>query len=293
MEKRVLFRSKWLPWLLIAPQLLVIGIFFFWPAGQAVLQSFQMEDAFGMNTEWVGLENFRTLFSDPTYLDSFYRTAIFSVLVAGIGIAASLGLAIFADRIVRFAMVYKTLLIIPYAVAPVIAGVLWIFMFSPSLGVVAYALDKLGYTWNHLMNENQAMALIVLASVWKQISYNFLFFLAGLQSIPKALIEAASIDGAGPWRRFWNIQLPLLSPTTFFLLVINIVYAFFDTFGIIDAATHGGPGQSTSILVYKVYLDGFKALDLGGSAAQSVILMLIVVVLTVIQFRYVEKKVQY
>jgi sn-glycerol 3-phosphate transport system permease protein len=293
MEKRVLFRSGWLPWVLIAPQLLIIGIFFFWPAAQAVLQSFQMEDAFGMSTEWVGFDNFRTLFSDPSYLDSFYRTALFSVLVAGIGIATSLALAIFADRIVRFAMVYKTLLIIPYAVAPVIAGVLWIFMFSPSIGVVSYFLGKLGYDWNHLMNENQAMALIVLAAVWKQISYNFLFFLAGLQSIPKALIEAASIDGAGPWRRFWNIQLPLLSPTTFFLLVINIVYAFFDTFGIIDAATHGGPGQSTSILVYKVYLDGFKALDLGGSAAQSVILMLIVVVLTVIQFRYVEKKVQY
>ena len=293
MEKRVLFRSKWLPWVLIAPQLLIIGIFFFWPAAQAVLQSFQMEDAFGMSTEWVGLDNFRTLFSDQSYLDSFYRTALFSVLVAGVGIASSLALAIFADRIVRFAMIYKTLLIVPYAVAPVIAGVLWIFMFSPSIGVVAYGLEKLGYSWNHLMNENQAMALIVLASVWKQISYNFLFFLAGLQSIPKALIEAASIDGAGPWRRFWNIQLPLLSPTTFFLLVINIVYAFFDTFGIIDAATHGGPGQSTSILVYKVYLDGFKALDLGGSAAQSVILMLIVVVLTVIQFRYVEKKVQY
>ena len=293
MEKRVLFRSKWLPWVLIAPQLLIIGIFFFWPAAQAVLQSFQMEDAFGMSTEWVGLDNFRTLFSDQSYLDSFYRTALFSVLVAGVGIASSLALAIFADRIVRFAMIYKTLLIVPYAVAPVIAGVLWIFMFSPSIGVVAYGLEKLGYSWNHLMNENQAMALIVLASVWKQISYNFLFFLAGLQSIPKALIEAASIDGAGPWRRFWNIQLPLLSPTTFFLLVINIVYAFFDTFGIIDAATQGGPGQSTSILVYKVYQDGFKALDLGGSAAQSVILMLIVVVLTVIQFRYVEKKVQY
>ncbi len=293
MEKRVLFRSKWLPWVLIAPQLLIIGIFFFWPAAQAVLQSFQMEDAFGMSTEWVGLDNFRTLFSDGAYLDSFYRTALFSVLVAGVGITTSLALAIFADRIVRFAMVYKTLLIIPYAVAPVIAGVLWIFMFSPSIGVISYFLGKLGYTWNHLMNENQAMALIVLASVWKQISYNFLFFLAGLQSIPKALIEAASIDGASPWRRFWNIQLPLLSPTTFFLLVINIVYAFFDTFGIIDAATHGGPGQSTSILVYKVYLDGFKALDLGGSAAQSVILMCIVVVLTVIQFRYVEKKVQY
>ncbi|MEJ5029669.1 sn-glycerol-3-phosphate ABC transporter permease UgpA [Comamonas sp. MYb21] len=293
MEKRVLFRSKWLPWVLIAPQLLIIGIFFFWPAGQAVLQSFQMEDAFGMSTEWVGLENFRNLFADPTYLNSFKRTAMFSVLVAGAGIAISLVLAIFADRIVRFAMVYKTLLIVPYAVAPVIAGVLWVFLFSPSIGVVTYYLGKLGYNWNHMMNDNQAMALIVMASVWKQISYNFLFFLAGLQSIPKALIEAASIDGASPWRRFWNIQLPLLSPTTFFLLVINIVYAFFDTFGIIDAATQGGPGQSTSILVYKVYQDGFKALDLGGSAAQSVVLMLIVIVLTVVQFRYVEKKVQY
>ena len=293
MEKRVLFRSQWLPWALILPQLLIIAIFFFWPAGQAVLQSFQMEDAFGLSTEWVGLENYRNLFSDATYLNAFQRTALFSVLVAGIGIAASLGLAIFADRIIRFAMIYKTLLIVPYAVAPVIAGVLWVFMFSPSIGVVTHYLGKLGYDWNHLMNENQAMALIVITSVWKQISYNFLFFLAGLQSIPKALIEAATIDGAGPWRRFWNIQLPLLSPTTFFLLVINIVYAFFDTFGIIDAATQGGPGQSTSILVYKVYQDGFKALDLGGSAAQSVILMCIVVVLTVIQFRYVEKKVQY
>lgn len=275
------------------PQLLIIAVFFFWPAGQAVLQSFQMEDAFGLSTEWVGLDNFRNLLQDGTYLESFKRTALFSVLVAGIGIAVSLVLAIFADRIIRFAMVYKTLLIVPYAVAPVIAGVLWVFMFSPSIGVVTYYMGKLGYEWNHLMNDNQAMALVVIASVWKQISYNFLFFLAGLQSIPKALIEAASIDGAGPWRRFWNIQLPLLSPTTFFLLVINIVYAFFDTFGIIDAATQGGPGQSTSILVYKVYQDGFKALDLGGSAAQSVILMCIVVVLTVIQFRYVEKKVQY
>ena len=293
MEKRVLFRSAWLPWVLIAPQLAIIGIFFFLPAGQAVLQSFQVEDAFGMSREWVGLENFRQLWDNPDYLGSFQRTALFSVLVAGIGIVVSLALAIFADRIVRFAMVYKTLLIVPYAVAPVIAGVLWVFLFSPSIGVVTYYLGKLGYGWNHLMNENQAMALIVLASVWKQISYNFLFFLAGLQSIPKALIEAASIDGAGPWRRFWNIQLPLLSPTTFFLLVINIVYAFFDTFGIIDAATQGGPGQSTSILVYKVYLDGFKALDLGGSAAQSVVLMCIVVALTVIQFRYVEKKVNY
>lgn len=293
MEKRVLFRSTWLPWALLLPQLLIISIFFFWPAAQAVLQSFQIEDAFGMSTEWVGLENFANLLDDPTYLNSFMRTALFSVLVAGLGITVSLLLAIFADRIVRAAMLYKTLLIVPYAVAPVIAGVLWMFMFSPSLGVVAHYLGELGYNWNHIMNENQAMALVVLASVWKQISYNFLFFLAGLQSIPKSLIEAASIDGAGPWRRFWNIQLPLLSPTTFFLLVINIVYAFFDTFGIIDAATAGGPGQSTSILVYKVYQDGFKSLDLGSSAAQSVILMIIVVALTVVQFRYVEKKVQY
>ena len=252
-----------------------------------------MEDAFGLSKEWVGFANFVQLFKDDTYLQSFWRTAVFSVLVAAGGIAISLGLAIFADRIVRFAMIYKTLLIVPYAVAPVIAGVLWVFMFSPSLGVVSYFLERLGYSWNFLMNENQAMALIVMAAVWKQISYNFLFFLAGLQSIPKSLIEAASIDGAGPWRRFLNVQLPLLSPTTFFLLVINIVYAFFDTFGIIDATTHGGPGQSTTILVYKVYLDGFKALDLGGSAAQSVILMFIVIALTVIQFRYVEKKVQY
>ena len=293
MEKRVLFRSAWLPWVLLLPQMVIIGVFFFWPAFQAILQSFQVEDAFGLSKEWVGFANFVQLFKDDTYLQSFWRTAVFSVLVAAGGIAISLGLAIFADRIVRFAMIYKTLLIVPYAVAPVIAGVLWVFMFSPSLGVVSYFLERLGYSWNFLMNENQAMALIVMAAVWKQISYNFLFFLAALQSIPKSLIEAASIDGAGPWRRFLNVQLPLLSPTTFFLLVINIVYAFFDTFGIIDATTHGGPGQSTTILVYKVYLDGFKALDLGGSAAQSVILMFIVIALTVIQFRYVEKKVQY
>lgn len=275
------------------PQLVIIGVFFFWPASQALLQSMQVQDAFGLSTEWVGFDNFRQLWNDPNYLESIKTTAWFSVLVAALGIGISLVLAIFADRIVRGAMLYKTLLIMPYAVAPVIAGVLWVFIFSPSIGVATYGLRAIGVDWNYLMNESQAMALIIIASVWKQISYNFLFFLAGLQSIPKSLIEAASIDGAGPWRRFWNIQLPLLSPTTFFLLVINIVYAFFDTFGIIDSTTSGGPGQSTSILVYKVYQDGFKALDLGGSAAQSVILMIIVVALTVVQFRYVEKKVQY
>lgn len=293
MEKRVLFRSAWLPWLLIAPQMAVILVFFFWPASQAIWQSMQSEDAFGTSTAFVGLENFQTLFDDPAYVESFKVTALFSVLVAGIGIALSLMLAIFADRILRGGLVYKTFLIIPYAVAPAIAGVLWVFMFSPSIGVVSYFLRYMGMDWNHLLNSNHALTLIVVAAVWKQISYNFLFFLAGLQSIPKALIEAAAIDGAGPLRRFITIQFPLLSPTTFFLLVINIVYAFFDTFAIVHATTEGGPGRDTAILVYKVWHDGFKALDLGGSAAQSVVLMAIVVVLTVIQFRYVEKKVQY
>ena len=282
-----------MPWLLLAPQVIVIGVFFFWPAAQAVLQSFQVQDAFGISTKWVGLENFRRLFADESYLASFKTTALFSVLVAVLGIGLSLILAIFADRVIKGAMFYKTLLIVPYAVAPVVAGVLWIFMFSPSLGVVAYALGQLGINWNHLLNGAHAMTLIVMAAVWKQISYNFLFFLAGLQSIPKSLIEAAAIDGAKPWRRFWTIQFPLLSPTTFFLLVINMVYAFFDTFAIVDATTHGGPGQATSILVYKVYYDGFKAMDLGSSAAQSVVLMTIVIALTVVQFRFVEKKVNY
>jgi len=292
-EKRVVFRSTWLPWALLAPQLAIIGVFFFWPAAQTVLQSMQQQDAFGTSTSWVGFENFVTLFQDRSYLESFKTTAIFSVSVAVLGIAVSLLLAVFADRVIKGALAYKTLLIWPYAVAPAVAGVLWLFMFAPSIGVVSYALRKSGIQWNALLNGDQAMLLIVMAAVWKQISYNFLFFLAGLSSIPKSLIEAAAIDGAGPWRRFWTIVFPLLSPTTFFLLVINIVYAFFDTFGIVDAATEGGPGKDTSILVYKLYYDGFKALDLGGSAAQSVVLMVIVVTLTVIQFRFVEKKVNY
>jgi sn-glycerol 3-phosphate transport system permease protein len=291
-EKRVVFRSPWLPWLLLAPQGVVIGVFFFWPAAQALLQSLQQTDAFGGSVEWVGLDNFRTLWNDPSYLASFETTAIFSVLVAGLGIALSLLLAVFADRVVRGAGVYKTLLIWPYAVAPAVAGVLWLFMFSPSIGIASYWLRAIGIDWNSLLNSKHAMILIVLAAVWKQLSYNFLFFLAGLASIPKSLIEAAAIDGARPWKRFWSIQFPLLSPTTFFLLVINVVYAFLETFAIVDAATQGGPGTDTSILVYKLVYD-FKALDLGGSAAQSVVLMGILIVLTVIQFKYVEKKVNY
>ncbi|MDO8755822.1 MAG: sn-glycerol-3-phosphate ABC transporter permease UgpA [Polaromonas sp.] len=293
MEKRVLFKSVWLPWVLIAPQMAVILVFFFWPAGQALYQSLLLEDAFGSSSEFVGLENFRRLFADPSYLESFYTTAIFSGLVAVSGLTIALLLAVMANRVVRGAGIYKTLLIWPYATAPVVAGVLWLMMFASPYGVLAYALREVGFEWDHVLNGNHAMALIVMAAVWKQISYNFLFFLAGLQSIPHSLIEAATIDGASPWKRFWSIVFPLLSPTTFFLLVINIVYAFFDTFAIVDAATHGGPGKDTSILVYKVYYDGFKALDINGSAAQSVVLMVIVVALTVIQFKFVEKKVNY
>ena len=294
MEKRVRFTSAWLPWVLLTPQVIIIAVFFFWPAAQAVLQSMQLQDSFGLSTEWVGLDNFKTLFADSAYLESFKTTAVFSILVAVLGITLSLVLAVFADRVLRGAVLYRTMLIVPYAVAPAVAGVLWVFMFSPSIGVVAYGLAKFfGFEWNHLLNSTHAMSLVVAAAVWKQISYNFLFFVAGLQSIPKSLIEAAAIDGARPWRRFWSIQFPLLTPTTFFLLVINMVYAFFDTFAIIDATTQGGPGRDTVIMVYKVYQDGVKGGDIGSSAAQSVVLMLIVISLTVLQFRYVEKKVNY
>jgi sn-glycerol 3-phosphate transport system permease protein len=293
MEKKVRFKSAWLPWLLVAPQMAVVLVFFFWPAAQALYQSVLQEDAFGGSREFVGLQNFERLFGDSSYLESFYTTAVFSVLVAGVGLAVALLLAVMADRVVRGALAYRTLLIWPYAVASAVAGVLWVFMFASPMGVVAFALQSIGFEWNHLLDEDHAMTLIVVAAVWKHIPYNFLFFLAGLQSIPRSLIEAAAIDGASPSRRFWTIVFPLLSPVSFFLLVINIIYAFFDTFAIVDATTHGGPGKETAILVYKLYYDGFKALDMGGSAAQSVVLMVIVIALTVIQFRFIEKKVQY
>lgn len=293
MEKRARFRSWWLPYALVLPQMLITVVFFFWPAVQALYQSVLMQDPFGGSVEFVGLENFITLFHDEFYLDSFRTTAVFSVLVAGLGLVISLVLAVFADRVLRAATIYKTLLIWPYAVAPAIAAVLWMFLFNPTLGIIAHWLRQAGVDWNYVLNGRQALTLVVIAAVWKQVSYNFLFFLAGLQSIPKSLIEAAAIDGAGPVRRFVTIVFPLLSPTTFFLLVVNVVYAFFDTFAIIDAATGGGPAKATEILVYKVYHDGFKSLDLGGSAAQSVILMAIVIGLTVIGFRYVERKVKY
>ena len=293
MEKRVVFQSKWLPYALVAPQIAITVIFFFWPAAQAVYYSFLVQDPFGQSSTFVWFQNFRELFSDSTYLESFKVTALFSALVAGVGIAISLLLAVMSERVVRAALIYRTLLIWPYAVAPAVAGVLWAFLFAPSIGIAAYWLRRAGLDWNWTVNGGQALLLVVVAATWKHISYNVLFFVAGLQSIPRSLLEAAAIDGASPVRRFWTIVFPLLSPTTFFLLVINIVYAFFDTFGVIDATTQGGPAQSTQILVYKVYFDGVKAADLGGSAAQSVVLMVIVIALTVVQFKFVEKKVQY
>jgi sn-glycerol 3-phosphate transport system permease protein len=293
MEKRVRFRSPWLPYALVLPQIAVTLVFFFWPAAETLYYSVLLQDAFASKIQFVWLDNFLTLFGDPHYLSSFKVTALFSALVAIAGLAVSLLLAVLADRVLRGATLYKTLLIWPYAVAPAVAGILWLFLLSPSIGIGTYTLRGLGIEWNYYVNGGQALLLICVAAVWKQISYNFLFFLAGLQSIPASLIEAAAIDGAGPMRRFWTIVFPLLSPTAFFLLVVNIVYAFFDTFAIVDATTQGGPAQATQILVFKIYQDGVQALDLGGSAAQSVVLMLIVIALTVVQFRWVERKVQY
>ena len=293
MLKRVHFPSSPLPYLLVAPQIIITLIFFIWPASQALYQSFLIEDAFGLSTEFVWFENFELLVEDQQYLDSFGRTIFFSAAVAFLSMSLALILAGFADRVVRGAMTYRTLLIWPYAVAPVLAGALWVFMFNPTLGIVSYALDFIGVNWNHYLNGEQAMALVIFAAAWKQIAYNFLFYLAAMQSIPRSVIEAAAIDGAGPVRRFITIIFPLIAPTTFFLLVINAVYAFFDTFGIVHAVTQGGPANATTILVYKVYNDGFVGLDLGGSAAQSVILMALVIAMTVVQFRFVERKVQY
>jgi len=293
MEKRVTFNNRLLPYALVAPQMLVTAIFFFWPAGQAIYQSAFIPDPFGLRSLFVGFGNFEFLFSDPYYLASFRTTAVFSSLVAGISMGAALWLAVMADRVIKGSGAYRTLLIWPYAVAPAVAGVLWLFMFNPNVGIVSWYLKALGYDWNHVLDGGEAMTLVVAASAWKQISYNFLFFLAGLQAIPRSLIEAAAIDGASFWRRFWTIVFPLLSPITFFLLVVNLVYAFFETFGVIHTITSGGPQQATMILVYKVYADGFVGQDLGSSAAQSVVLLLVVGVLTVIQFRFIERRVHY
>ena len=293
MEKRVKFKGIWLPILLVLPQILITAVFFFYPAGQAIWQSLFIPDPFGLSMQWVGLGNFEFLLSDRYYRASFVTTAVFSILVTVVSMGVALYLAVLADRLVRGSGTYRTLLIWPYAVAPAVAGVLWLFMFNTRVGVVTWYLGLLGYDWNHVLNEGEAMGLVVIASAWGRISYNFLFFLAGLQAIPRSVIEAAAIDGAHFWTRFRTIVFPLLSPTTFFLLVVNIIYAFFETFGVIHTITSGGPQQATTILVYKVYSDGFVGQDLGSSAAQSVILLAIVSLLTVVQFKYIERRVHY
>jgi sn-glycerol 3-phosphate transport system permease protein len=291
--KRVTFRGRWLPYLLIAPQIIVTAVFFLWPAGEALYESVLREDAFGLSTQFVGLANFQALFNDPSYLDSFGVTLIFSASTTILAMGFALLFSAMADYVIRGAAGYKTMLIMPYAVAPAIAGVLWWFLFNPSIGVIAYVLHQLGIPWNHLVNGNQALILVIIAAAWKQVSYNFIFFLAGMQAIPRSLIEAAAIDGSGPVKRFRTIIFPLLAPTSFFLLVVNIVYSFFETFAVIHATTSGGPGRATQILVYKVWHDAFIGLDLGSSAAQSVVLMVIVIGLTFVQFRYIERRVEY
>jgi sn-glycerol 3-phosphate transport system permease protein len=292
-ERRVVFSGWVFPTLLLMPQLAVTLVFFFWPAGQAILQSVQRGDAFGLSTRFAGLENFAAVLAEPSYLASVEVTLVFSFAVAVLALTPGLLLAVMADKVVRGAAFYKTVLLLPYALAPAIAGVLWLFLFNPSVGIIAVALRRAGIEWNYVLNGRQALLLVILAAAWKQISYNFLFFLAGLQAIPKALLEASAIDGASSRRRFWTIVFPLLAPTSFFLLVVNIVYAFFDTFGIIHNVTQGGPAKATEILVYKVWYDGVVGLDLGSSAAQSVILMAIVITLTAIQFRFIERRVHY
>ncbi len=293
MEKRVTFKGWLLPLLLVFPQLLISAVFFFYPAGQAIWQSLFIPDPFGLSSQFVGLGNFEYLFGDRYYRASFFTTALFSILVTLVSLIPALLLAVIADRLIKGATTYRTLLIWPYAVAPAIAGVLWLFMFNTRVGVVSWYLGQLGYDWNHVLNDNEAMGLVVVASAWGRISYNFLFFYAALQAVPKSVVEAAAIDGARFWRRFFSIVLPLISPTTFFLLVVNIVYAFFETFGVIHTITSGGPQQATTILVYKVFSDGFVGQDLGSSAAQSVVLLVVVGLMTVIQFKYLEKRVHY
>jgi len=292
-HKRVVFQHRVLPYLLVAPQLFITIVFFIWPAGQALFQSVLLEDAFGLSTRFVWFENFARLFGDPNYLNATRVTLVFAVATATLAMGLGLLVATMADRVLKGATGYRTLLMSPYAVAPAVAGVLWLFMFNPVVGIFAYLLRGLGYTWNHQLNGGQALLLVIFAASWKQISYNFLFFLAGLQAIPRSVIEAAAVDGAGPATRFWRIVFPLLSPTTFFLVVVNVVYVFIETFGIIHTVTSGGPAKATETLVYKVFNDGFIGLDLGGSAAQSVVLMAIVIGLTVVQFRYLERRVQY
>jgi sn-glycerol 3-phosphate transport system permease protein len=294
MIKRSFFTSKLLPYFLILPQFLVTATFFYWPALQGLVQSVMRSDPFGQHSTFIWLDNFIALFTDPLYLKSIGTTLFFSASVAAVSISIGLFIATMANRALKARALVRTMLVWPYAVAPAISGILWLFLLHPSYGVVAIAIKRwLGLDWNPVLDGKDALFMVIMASSWKQISYNFVFFIAGMQAIPGSLIEAAAMDGASPFRRFWKITLPLLSPTLFFVTVMNIIYSFFETFGVIHMMTQGGPGGATNILVYKVYQDGFIGLDLGSSAAQSIVLMTLIIVITVLQFKYVERKVQY
>ena len=293
MQRRVVFDNRVLPYLLLAPQLAVTLVFFFWPAGQAVYQSVMRQDPFGLSARFVWFENFAEVLRDPFYLSSVRLTVVFSAAVIFFAMSSGLGLALMADRQIRGGALYKTLLMWPYAVAPAVAAALWFFIFHPAIGIVGRGLNNAGVRWDFVLNGSQAMLLVILASAWKQVSYNFIFFLAGLQSIPRSVLEASAVDGAAGGHQFWRIIFPLLSPTTFFLLVVNVIYAFFETFGVIHSLTGGGPGKATETLIFKVYSDGVLNLHLGSSAAQSVVLLLVVILLTAVQFRYAEQRVHY
>lgn len=258
------------------------------------MQSLMLSDPFGLHNTFVWFDNFIALFKDPLYLRSVITTLLFSAATAFVSISLGLFIATMANRALKAKALIRTLLIWPYAVAPAISGILWLFLLHPSYGVVALSIKRwFGIDWNPVLRGGDALVMVVMASAWKEISYNFVFFMAGMQSIPKSLIEAAAMDGASPFRRFWAITMPLLSPTLFFVTVMNIIYAFFETFGVIHTVTQGGPGGATNILVYKVYQDGFIGLNLGSSAAQSIVLMSLIILITVLQFKYVERKVQY
>lgn len=291
--KHAHFQTAGLPALLLLPQLLILLFFFFIPSIRALMQAFLLTDPFGASVHFVWFDNFTALFASASYRNSIWVTIWFTLAQNVVTIAVALVLAFATDRVVRFQSGYKSVILLPYAIAPVIAGVMWAFLFNPAVGPIAFFIKALGFQWDPNRNGSDAMLLVVLAASWKHICYDYIFLVAGLLAVPRSLMEAAAVDGAGPIRRFFQIALPLLGPTLFFLTTMNFVYGFFETFAIIDAVTRGGPAGATNILVYKVYQDGFVNLDLGSSAAQSVLLMTFALLLTLLQFKYVERKVNY
>lgn len=285
--------QRFYAWLFIVPQLVITLVFFIWPACNALLQSFFYTDAFGLHKKFAGLLNFTDLFFDPSYAKAIGVTFIIAVSVTACTMVLGLLMAVLVSHRGCSQRIYKSLLIWPYAVAPAVAAILWRFLCHPTLGWLTQVLHAIGIHFDYVNHVSQALLVVILTASWQQFSYNFLFYFAALKAIPSSLIDAAIIDGASSRQRFWQIIFPLLSPTTFFLLIMNLMYGFFDTFGIIQVMTHGGPGNSTTNLIYKVYRDGFEGMDLGSSSAQSVLLMVIVVIVSLIQFKYLERKVHY